>query len=426
MFATRAALLLAIAFAGAAADLTPAERQANTDSFEQVWKAVRDRHWEINPGGLDWQAVHDELRPQIDKAKSIAEARKIMSGMLGRLHQTHFGIFPADVYDEFASPGSTEGQPGIDVRALDGHAIVTGVEPDSPAAKAGVKPGWEILRVENREMKEVLQLIQKNFKDSTLLDLRLSRTVLYHLTGPVNETVHVEFLDGGGQHLKVALDRVMPRGTVVKLGSFPPFYFWLESKKVRPDVAYIRFNAFFDPDTVSGAFADAVKSCPNCSGFVVDLRGNPGGLGGLAMGVGGWFIDQKGLQLGTMMMRGTKLNFVLFPRPEPFRGPLAVLVDGCSGSTSEIFAGGFKDIHRARIFGTRTAGAALPSTFEKLPNGDGFQYAIANYISEGGQPLEGIGVTPDEEVKLTRSQLLEGQDPVLAAAIEWIRTQKKE
>ena len=144
------------------------------------------------------------------------------------------------------------------------------------------------------------------------------------------------------------------------------------------------------------------------------------------MGVGGWFIDKNGLQLGTMMMRGTKLNFVLFPRPEPFRGPLAVLVDGCSGSTSEIFAGGLKDIDRARVFGTRTAGAALPSTFEKLPNGDGFQYAIANYISEGGQPLEGIGVTPDEEVKLTRSQLLEGQDPVLAAAIEWIGKQKKE
>ena len=247
MFATRAALLLAIAFAGAAADLTPAQRQANIDSFEQVWKAVRERHWETNPGGLDWQAVHDELRPQIDKANSIAEARKIMSGMLGRLHQTHFGIFPADVYDEFASPGSTEGQPGIDVRVLDGHAIVTGLEPDSPAAKAGVKPGWEILRVDDREMKEVLQLIQKNFKDSTLLDLRLSRTVLYRLTGPVNESVHVEFLDGGGQHRKVALDRVMPRGTVVKLGSFPPFYFWLESKKVRPDVEYIRFNAFFRP-----------------------------------------------------------------------------------------------------------------------------------------------------------------------------------
>ena len=71
------------------------------------------------------------------------------------------------------------------------------------------------------------------------------------------------------------------------------------------------------------------------------------------------------------------------------------------------------------------AGAALPSVFTRLPNGDGFQYAIANYISEGGQPLEGFGVTPDEEVKLTRHQLLESQDPVLDAAVTWIEKQQK-
>jgi carboxyl-terminal processing protease len=80
-----------------------------------------------------------------------------------------------------------------------------------------------------------------------------------------------------------------------------------------------------------------------------------------------------------------------------------------------------KDVKRARIFGTRTAGAALPSVISRLPNGDGFQYAIANYISEGGQPLEGIGVTPDEEVHPTRRQLLAGQDPILDAALDWIQ-----
>jgi len=50
---------------------------------------------------------------------------------------------------------------------------------------------------------------------------------------------------------------------------------------------------------------------------------------------------------------------------------------------------------------------------------------IANYISEGGQPLEGFGLTPDQEVKLTRHQLLEGQDPVIDAAVTWIEKQKK-
>ncbi len=83
-----------------------------------------------------------------------------------------------------------------------------------------------------------------------------------------------------------------------------------------------------------------------------------------------------------------------------------------------------KDLGRARIFGTRTAGAALPSAIDQLPNGDALQHAMADYISEGGQTLEGVGVIPDAEVRLTREALLSGRDPVLDAAIEWIRTRK--
>lgn len=420
-----AACVLAV-FTAAAADLTPAERQANLASFEQVWKTVRDKHWEARPGGLDWQAVHDELRPKVEQAASTEAARAIISAMLERLHQTHFGVFPAEVYEELQSPGSRDGQTGIDVRVLEGQAIVTGVDADSPAAAKGVKPGWVVRRIDGRDVAAAIDRVTESFHDSTLLDLHLSRAILGRLNGAAGKPVEVEFLDGSGRAVTLTIDRAMPRGALVKLGTFPPFYFWQESKRVRPDIAYIRFNAFFNPDNLVKGFADAVKGCGDCSGFVIDLRGNPGGIGALAMGIGGWFVDQSGLQLGTMLTKDAKLNFVLFPRPEPFRGPLAVLVDGCSASTSEIFAGGMKDLHRARIFGTRTAAAALPSTFETLPNGDGFQYAIANYISAGGQPLEGIGVTPDEEVKLTRRALLDGRDPVLEAALRWIDQQKKE
>jgi carboxyl-terminal processing protease len=168
-------------------------------------------------------------------------------------------------------------------------------------------------------------------------------------------------------------------------------------------------------------FGEAVESCKRCDGFIIDLRGNPGGLGAMAMGMSGWFIEQPGQRLGTLYMRDTMLKFVVNPRANTFSGPLAILVDGASASTSEIFAGGMKDLGRARIFGTHTAAAALPSLFEKLPNGDGFQYAIANYISEGGQPLEGLGVTPDVETPLSREALLAGKDPALDAAIAWIK-----
>jgi carboxyl-terminal processing protease len=102
---------------------------------------------------------------------------------------------------------------------------------------------------------------------------------------------------------------------------------------------------------------------------------------------------------------------------------VAVLIDSHSASTSEIFAGGLQDLGRARIFGTRSAAAALPSTIELLPNGDGFQHAIATYVSEGGKVLEGNGVIPDVVVELERKNLLQGVDAVLEAALGWIDTQ---
>ncbi len=126
-----------------------------------------------------------------------------------------------------------------------------------------------------------------------------------------------------------------------------------------------------------------------------------------------------------MYLRDSTLNFVVNPRADVLSAPVAVLVDGTSASTSEIFAGGLKDLGRARIYGTPTAAAALPSNFERLPNGDGFQYPVANYISQGGQPLEGLGVTPDVVVELTRSALLAGHDPVIDAALDWIEGQRK-
>jgi len=145
----------------------------------------------------------------------------------------------------------------------------------------------------------------------------------------------------------------------------------------------------------------------------------------MAMGMAGWFVDSADRPLGSMYTRETTLRFVVNPRANIYAGPLGVLVDAASASTSEVLAEGLKDLGRARVFGTKTAGAALPSLFEKLPNGDGFQFAIANYVSEGGKTLEGVGVIPDMEVELTREALLAGRDPVLDAAMKWIGGQKK-
>jgi carboxyl-terminal processing protease len=417
----------------AAQGLTPAERTANLESFEKVWTTVRDKHWDPKLNGVDWQKVHDELKPKMEAATTMDAAREVLNDMVGRLHQTHFGIFPGEVYHDLQSKdgadaagdkSTDEAEPGIELRVLEGRAVVTEVDPRSPAATKGVKPGWVITRIGNTDLAPVIERVGKQFKDSTLLDLRLTRAVGARLQGSTGSTVHVEFLDGADKKVELDLERALPRGKMVRLGNLPPQFVWSEWRKARPDIGYVRFNMFMDPEGLADTMASAIAGCKDCKGFVIDVRGNPGGIGGLAMGVAGWFVDEKNMVLGTQYLRGLKLNFVINPRPEPFRGPVAILVDGNSASTSEIFAGGLKDVKRARIFGTRTAGAALPSVIERLPNGDGFQYAVANYVSQGGKPLEGIGAIPDEEVRPTRKQLLEGKDAALDAAVAWIGKQK--
>jgi carboxyl-terminal processing protease len=403
--------------------LTPKQRQDNIASFEYVWTAIRDKHWETKPAGLDWSAIHDEFRPAIEKAESMDAARAVMTKMLDRLHQTHFGIVPADLYNDVnGSLAKGENTTGIDVRVVGSQALVTSVEGGSSAASEGVRPGWQIVKIGVTDLDPVIAKINEAQKKSTLRDLMARRSVMARLEGKLGETTIVEFIDGANQRVSKTLVQGKPRGTLTKFGYLYPEHVWIDSSRVGGgNIGYVSFNMFLDAARLMNLFGEAVQSCIKCEGFVIDLRGNPGGIGAMAMGMAGWFIDQPNQRLGTLYMRDATLKFVINPRVNTFSGPLAILVDGSSASTSEILAGGMKDLGRARIFGTHTAAAALPSVFEMLPNGDGFQYAIANYLSEGGKPLEGLGVTPDVETPLTREALLAGKDPALDAAIAWIK-----
>jgi carboxyl-terminal processing protease len=416
----RPLLVLLLASFSLHAQLTPEQKKLNTASFEKVWTTIRDKHWEKKPGGLDWQAIHDEFRPKIDKAESMEQARAVMREMIERLHQTHFAIFPSAVYDDVDVDEGGLGTPGIDVRVLDGIPVVTAIDPGSPAEYAGVKRGWMVVSVEGKELAGPIQTLSA---DPEIHEITLERAVLARLSGHIGGKIHVVFLDGEGRNHALELELRNPRGNVSKFGNLPPMHVWLEAKKLG-NIEYVGFNMFLDLVHVMASYSDAVDSCLTCDGLIIDLRGNPGGIGGMAMGMAGFLVDKPDQKLGTMYMRDATINFVINPRPEVFKGPVAILVDGSSASTSEIFAGGLKDLGRARIFGTRTAAAALPSIIEKLPNGDGFQYAVANYVSEGGEALEAHGVTPDVEVKLTRKALLDGHDPVVDAAVDWIKKQR--
>ena len=398
------------------------QRQLQVESFDKVWTTIRDRHWDRTLAGPAWEAVRDELRPRMEAAATAAEARGILREMLGRLGHSHLGIIPAEAYGGMApGGGSREGVTGMDARVAGEAALVVSVERGSPAAGAGVRPGWEIRRIGGEELAPQLAAVPAAVRGRTWEGAWAASLVMNRLAGPPGTDVEVEFR-AADRSLTLSIPRTRPRGAPFRFGFLPPMYVWTETRRLPGDIGYFAFNAFLDPENVMRAAGEAVSGCMRCGGFVLDLRGNRGGIAAMAMGLAGWFVADPG-RLGTLRTRQGALHFVVTPRPEVYAGPLALLVDAATGSAAEIFAGGMQALGRARVFGSVTAGSALPAQIEKLPNGDGFLYAVADYVSEGGRRLEGAGVRPDAEVALAREALLEGRDPVLEAALQWIKTQ---
>ena len=191
----------------------------------------------------------------------------------------------------------------------------------------------------------------------------------------------------------------------------------------------IAFNVWMA--AVDAHFQKAMDDLRASDGIVIDLRGNPGGLAFMLTGISGHFLSERVL-LGLMKTRDSELKFVANPRVVNARGervphyagPLAILVDGLSGSASECFSGGMQSIKRARVFGETTMGQALPALFDRLPNGDVLIHAYGDFVTADGTRLEGRGVVPDEKVVPARGDLLAGRDPVLAAALAWIDRSK--
>jgi carboxyl-terminal processing protease len=203
-------------------------------------------------------------------------------------------------------------------------------------------------------------------------------------------------------------------------------------KKTTPSggtAGVIAFNVWMA--SVDAEFQNAIDEFRHSDGIIIDLRGNPGGLAAMLMGISGHFVADR-VSLGIMKTRESEFRFVANPRlvtasgerVQPFTGPLAILVDSMSGSASECFAGGMQSIGRARIFGQTSMGQALPALFDRLPNGDLLIHAYGDFVTAKGTRLEGTGVIPDEPVPLERADLLAGRDRTMEAALAWIDRSK--
>ncbi len=455
------------------------------ETFDFVWEKIRDTHFDPDLNGIDWEVVRIELRPQAQTATSNGDLRATLADMISRFGQSHFSLIPAEQADALSGQDDEDdkardandaasntdtpdqqpqldvthnqdsdtktqtskksakkspkgpGEVGLDLRLLDGQCIVTAVEPGSSADIAGVKPGWLIEDIRGKNPEDLLEQLPDDLSPG-MRGAYYRQGLIGRLNGRIGSTVKAQFRDARKQVITIAFRRGEAKGIVSKFGNLPPIPVFLDSRWVQTPntdttsrIGLISFNMWLLP--IMKPFAEAVDEFRDADGIILDLRGNPGGVGAMAMGLAGHFINDKKLSLGTLKTRDTELKFVINPRRvstkgkrvKPFAGPVAILIDGESASTSEIFAGGMHGLGRVRVFGTPSAGAALPAMLTRLPNNDVLLHAYADFLDPNGKTLEGIGVVPDQHINLTRDALLDEIDAPLEAAIEWINTQSE-
>lgn len=430
-----APLPAACGLAGDRASLAAGPATDALATFDTAWGVIRRTHWDTTYNGVDWTAVRDELRPRAAAAQTRGELRQILSDMVARLGQSHFSIIPQEVSEATAgvrdAGGSgPSGTAGFDVRLVDTLMVVSVVDTGGPAWHAGVRPGWVLTAVRGCPVSTHVRRLPPTL-ERRRRELMAWQSTSQALAGREGDALTADFLDATDGPRTLSIVRGPVRGTITKFGHLPPVEADLRwSRVVREGrtVGVIRFNIWMP--VLAAQFDAAVDSLRSADAIVLDLRGNLGGVGGMSMGIAGHFLDSA-LALGEMQQRNGTMRFLANPRRvdtrlqpvRPYAGPLALVVDPLSASTTEIFAAGLQALGRATVFGTRSAGQALPSVPERLPNGDILYHAIANFIGATGHPVEGAGVTPDRVMPLDRRALTGGRDPALDAAITWAAQQ---
>jgi carboxyl-terminal processing protease len=425
---TRAILTTLAIVCGSAA--LAAEVPKALETFDAVWTIVRDTHFDKSFNGVDWDAARTEFRGKAASATTPTELRAVLQAMLGRLGQSHFSVLPGSVSGGTGEP-SGSATAGFDFRIVGTEVLVTQVDPGSGAAAWGVQPGWRLTAINGRPVDDILKVLHAA-PDDRIRGLEAWRALQGRLRGPEGAELALMFDDASDVPVQRTIARWQQQGESVTVGNLPTMFVQVtsearQSPAGRP-VGVIGFNVWMA--AVARPFHQAVDQHRSASGIVIDLRGNPGGLAGMMMGIAGHFIAEP-KSLGVMTSRHNVLKFPANPqlvsiggkRVGTYAGPVAILVDRLSASASECFTGGMQSLRRVRVFGERTMGAALPSQFDKLPNGDLFIHATADFVTSDGTRLEGRGVIPDQVVPLTRQALLSGRDPVLDAALAWVDAQ---
>jgi carboxyl-terminal processing protease len=355
-----AALSLTILFGCAKPETEPS---SDLSLMREAMDVVRDRY--VRDVGDD-RLVHDAVK-----------------GMLAGL-DPHSSYMDAKEYREFSADTRGEfGGIGAELARDGGRVKVIAPIDDTPAARAGIRPGDAIDRV-NGETVDGLDLSE----------------VVERIRGPAGSSVRLTLSRGSAAPFELELKRDIIRTNAVK------------ARLEDGHIGYARvsiFNEHAQEQLITAIARLKRESGGKLSGFILDLRNDPGGLLDQAVAIAGDFID-GGTIVSTRGRDGKETRrFDAEPQGDRLLGtPMVVLINGASASASEIVAGALQDYGRATVMGTRSFGKGSVQTIIPMSGRGALRITTDLYYTPRGRSIQAQGIQPDIAVVPPKEQQVAG------------------
>ena len=311
------------------------------------------------------EKIRKEYVDEVDQSELIDNA---INGALQSLDPYSAYMSP-ELFDSLQTDTKGEfGGLGIEVGMEAGVVKVIAPIDDTPAAKAGIKAGDYIVKIDD------IQVQGKSLVEAVKL-----------MRGPVGSTIELTIRRKG---VRKAINKIIKR-EIIEIKS-------VESKVLKEKVGYLRLKAF--NDNSSKQLVERIKKIENKErpvGYILDLRNNPGGLLTQAIRVTDFFLDE-GEIVSTRGRKAIENRRFFAKKGDKVKGkPLIVLINNGSASASEIVAGALKDHKRAIILGSNTYGKGSVQSIIPLNNGGGIRITISKYYLPSGDSISGVGISPD-------------------------------
>lgn len=360
---------------------SPDQQAATPEEFQELFKPF----WEA------WTLVHENYVDQ--PVDDLALMRGAINGMMQALGDEHSSYMDPQSYEQ--ANASLEGEYegiGAYVDTTTEFLTITSPMPGSPAERAGLLPGDQVVAIDGVDM--------------TGIDAEVART---KVIGPEGSTVHLTILREGEAEL---LEFDVTREKIVLKSS--------SGEMLENDIAYIQVTTFGTKTMPELLDTLTTLMAQNPKGIILDLRNNGGGFLSTSVEVTSQFVDE-GVVLYEQYGNGSRETYEVLPGglATDKAIPMVVLINEGSASASEIVAGALQDLGRAKLVGMVSYGKGSVQNWIPLSGENGaVRITIAKWLTPNENTIHQVGLTPDVAMDMTIEDRQAGLDPQFDKAVE--------